>query len=468
VRRTKLIATLGPATDAPGVLDDLVAAGLDVARLNTAHGTREDLERRLAAVRAAADRAGRHVAVMLDLGGAKMRIGEVAEGTVLEPGAAFELRTAPEARTSGDERGVWVSHPGIAEDVAPGNRVLLDDGRIELVVVACEDGVVRTRVEAGGPLASHKGVNVPGVTLSVEAITAADLDALDWGLRAGVDLVAQSFVRAAEDVARLREAMGADPLPIVAKIEKHEAVGALAGIVDAADAVMVARGDLGVEVSPEAVPLIQRDVVAACRRAGVPVIVATQMLESMIEARRPTRAEASDVANAIFTEVDAVMLSGETAVGRHPAHVLATMDRIVCAAESAAVSAPVAPARRPADDVAGAVSRAVCDLARDLDLAAIVTVTQSGATARAVAAHRPAVPVLAAAPDARIARRLALVWGVQPTVIGPYETIDEMIHAAAEAARASGLARPGDLIAVTGGVAVHVAGSTDLIQVHRV
>jgi len=465
VRRTKLIATLGPATDSPEMLDALMVAGLNVARLNTAHAGGETLARQLADVRAAALRARRHVAVMLDLGGAKLRIGEVAPGTELVTGQPFELRAA---ESTGDATGASVTHAGLADDLTEGDRVLIDDGRIELRVTAVAPGVVRTVVETGGPLTSRRGVNVPSVRLSVEGITPRDLDLLAWGLDAGVDLVAQSFVRSAEDVRHLRAAMGQRPTPIVAKIEKHEAMADLEAIVDAADAVMVARGDLGVELALEEVPAAQRRIVACARGAGKPVVVATQMLESMTEARRPTRAEASDVANAIFDAVDAVMLSGETAIGRHPAHALAMMDRIVRAAEAVAVEHPWAPRPGATDDVAAAVSRAVCELAEGLELAAIVTATQSGATARAVAAHRPMAPVLAATADEAIARQLTLVWGVRPTVVGPYTSIDGMIEAAAAAARDSGLARLGDLIAVTGGVAVHVAGSTNLIQVHRV
>jgi len=466
MRRTKLIATLGPATDPPGVLDGLVAAGLDVARLNTSHATIDVLARQLEAVRDAAARAGRHVAVMLDLSGAKVRLGEVAPGTVLEPGGAFELRTAADG--AGDASGAFVNHAGLPDDVRAGDRLLLDDGRIELTVTETVPGAVRTVVDVGGPLASRKGVNVPGVTLSVAGITARDREHLAWALESGIDLIAQSFVRSADDVRTLRALMGSAAVPIVAKIEKHEAVAELGAIVAAADAVMVARGDLGVETSPERVPVLQRQVVAACRAAGKPVIIATQMLESMTEARRPTRAEASDVANAIFDAVDAVMLSGETAIGRHPVHVLETMDRIVRAAEAEPVTRVWSPRPGAADDVAAAVSRAVCELAEDLDVAVIVTATQSGATARSVAAHRPRVGVLAAAPDEAVARQLALVWGVRPAVVAVYDTIDDMIEAAADAARSAGLAAPGDLIAVTGGVAVHVAGSTDLIQVHRV
>lgn len=461
MRRTKIIATLGPASDGPDVLAALVSAGVDVVRLNTAHATRETLERQLLDVRAAATTAERHVAVMLDLGGAKIRLGEVSPGAVLSEGTSFELRADG---LTGDASGAAIGHAGLAGDVAPGDRIMIDDGRIELVVTEVVGATVRTSVEVGGLLSSRKGVNVPGVTLSVEGFTVQDRQNLEWALDAGIDLVAQSFVRCADDVLRLRDAMGERRVPIVAKIEKHEALADLPGIVAAADMVMVARGDLGVETSPEEVPVAQRRIVTECRATGTPVVVATQMLESMTTSLRPTRAEASDVANAIFDGVDAVMLSGETAIGVHPVHVLTTMDRIVRAAEAAGVDEMV-PAEYRRDDVGAAVSRAACDLAQDLELAAIITVTQSGATARSVAAHRPRVPILAATPEESVARRLAIVWGVQPAVIDSYETTDELVKAAIKAAVASGITAPRQRVAVTGGAAMHVAGSTDFVQV---
>lgn len=464
MRRTKIIATLGPASDGPDARTALIAAGVDVVRLNTAHATRETLERQLLGIRADAASAGRYVAVMLDLGGAKIRLGEVAPGTVLTEGTSFELRADG---VSGDARGAAISHAGLADDVAPGDRIMIDDGRIELVVTEVVGTTVRTSVEVGGLLTSRRGVNVPGVTLSVDGFTGQDRQTLAWALDAGIDLVAQSFVRCADDVLRLRDAMGERRVPIVAKIEKHEALADLPGIVAVADMVMVARGDLGVETSPEEVPVAQRRIVAECRATGTPVVVATQMLESMTTSLRPTRAEASDVANSIFDGVDAVMLSGETAVGAHPVHVLRTMDRIVRAAEGAGVDEMV-PVESRRDGVGAAVSRAACDLAQDLELSAIITVTQSGATARSVAAHRPRVPILAATPDESVARRLAAVWGVQPAVIDSYETTDELVRAAIKAAVASGITAPGERVAVTGGAAMHVAGSTDFVQVSTV
>ncbi|HEX9092743.1 MAG TPA: pyruvate kinase, partial [Coriobacteriia bacterium] len=412
MRATKIVATIGPACDAAGVLDRLVAAGTDVARLNASHSSRADLERRLAAVRAASDRAGRHVAVLVDLGGPKLRVGPMADGVVLEAGETFALVSAD---ITGDASAAGVTHEGLAEDVSAGDRILLDDGAIELRVTSSEPGRVETLVVTGGGLSSHKGLNVPGVRLRVEPITERDLDDLEWSLNAGVDMVAQSFVRSADDVRRLREAMGGRTIPIVAKIEKHEAVADIEGIVLEADAVMVARGDLGVETSPEEVPVIQRQVVTACLAAGRPVIVATQMLESMVHAPRPTRAEASDVANAVFESADAVMLSAETAVGEHPVEAVETMSRICTRAEAASRPAPPAAVSRGAgDDVTRAVSAAAARLADELPIVAIVTATESGGTARAVAARRPPVPVIAITPDPRIARQLSLVRGVSP------------------------------------------------------
>ncbi len=464
--RTKIIATIGPACESADTLEAMVRGGMRVARLNASHGTRDDLERRLATVRAVSQALREHVAVLLDLGGPKLRIGEVAPGTVLEQGATV---TIGEGHFVGDAERLCVSHEEILADLVPGARVLIDDGRIELEVVGSGSAGVLTRVVTGGPVSSHKGVNVPGVRLRIDAITSKDVEDLAWGCEAGVDWVAQSFVRSADDVERLRVLMGERRVPIVAKVEKAEALDDLDRVVACADAVMVARGDLGVETATEQVPIIQRRVVRLARSHGVPVIVATQMLESMTSAPRPTRAEASDVANAIFEQVDAVMLSGETAVGAHPIAAVETMARIVRAAEAErGEAASLALARAARDDVTMAVSSAVCDIAERLDLAAIVTATQSGATARAIAAHRPGTRIVAATPDAVVARRLALVWGVEPLVVPQHGSIDEMLAHARAAVVSSGHARPGDLVAFTGGVAVGVPGTTNLIQVSRV
>ncbi len=464
--RTKIIATVGPASDSPEKLRALVEAGVSVVRLNASHTSREDLTRRLTAVRAVAAALGRHVAVMLDLGGPKLRVGEVADCTTLAPGERFDLVTGA---CTGDARHACVTYAGLPADVPDGARLLIDDGRIELRVTGRREDALETEVITGGPLGSHKGLNVPGVRLRLDAITGKDREDLAWGLAAGIDLVAQSFVRSADDVAQLRALMGERPLPVVAKIEKHEAVDAIEEIVAVADAVMVARGDLGVETAAEQVPVVQRRIVSACRAAGRPVVIATQMLESMTSSPRPTRAEASDVANAIFDEVDAVMLSGETAVGAYPAEAAGTMARIASVAEASLPEralTPPSPGGR--DDVTRAVSTAVFELACDLDLAAIVTATQSGATALAVAAHRPRTAIVAVTPEPGVARQLALVWGVTSLVVAQHGTIDEMLSHAVAAVRDAGFALPGQMVALTGGVSVGVPGTTNLLQVTRV
>jgi pyruvate kinase len=466
VRRTKIIATIGPATDDPVVLDALIGAGLDIARLNSSHAGLDELQERLRAVREAARRAGRHVGVLLDLAGPKVRVGEIAPGTVLVAGAVFELVGGV---CEGDATRACVSYSDLARDVSPGDRVMLDDGRLELEVIQVLGETVRTRVKVGGPLFSRKGVNVPGVRLDVDSITRADLEILAWGRAEGVDLVAQSFVRCTEDVESLREAMGEAPLPIVAKIEKHEAVSCIDGIVAAADGVMVARGDLGVETSAEQVPVLQRRIIDACRATGTPVIVATQMLESMTAAPRPTRAEASDVANAIFDRVDAVMLSAETAIGAYPIESVATMNRIALTAEESIPDCgPERRSQATSGDVTRAVSSAVCELAENLDVAAIVTATQSGATTRAVARHRPHVPIVGVTPFELVARQLSLVWGVTPLVAQVAAEEDVALEALVAAVRDAGLAEVGQRVAVTAGIARGVPGTTDLILVRDV
>lgn len=465
MRHTKIIATIGPASSGPRVLDGLVASGLDVARLNASHGDPSTLGPALQAVREAAERAGREVAVMLDLGGPKLRVGQMREGVVLQRGQTFTLRGGD---CLGDGGQACVTCD-LAPDLHAGDTVLLNDGAIQLHVGEIEGDSVITEVQVGGPLTSHKGVNVPGVTLGLETITDKDRADLAWGLEAGVDLVALSFVRSAADIIRLRELMGTRDVPIVAKVEKHEAVDRMDEVVVAADIVMVARGDLGVETSPEAVPVIQRRLIDVCRRRGKPVIIATQMLESMISAPRPTRAEASDVANAIFDGVDAVMLSGETAIGQYPVEAVRTMARIAETAESSIDFAFVEPpAGRHSKDVTEGVSAAVVELASDLGVRAIITSTQSGSTARSVAKYRPAAPIVAITPSVQVARQLKVVWGVEPLQVRPSMSIEDMIALSVDAARESRLVDPGDLVAITAGVAVNMPGSTNLIQVRTV
>jgi pyruvate kinase len=459
LRRTKIVATIGPACDEPGVLGRVLSAGVDVARLNSSHGDIADLARRLSAIRAWSEEAGRTVGVLLDLPGPKLRVGAMAPGTTLAAGSRFVLSAED---CVGDASHACVTWDGLASDLSAGDRIVLDDGALELSVLSTRGGDVETGVVRGGPLGSHKGVNVPGVSLNLDGVTARDLELFAWGADAGVDLVAQSFVRGARDVERLRAAMGERPIPIVAKIEKYEALAGLDAIVETADAVMVARGDLAVETSAESVPPAQRRIVEACRAAGRPVIVATQMLESMTHSQSPTRAEASDVATAVFEGADAVMLSEETAIGQFPVGAVETMDRVCRAAEDAGPSTLVTPGAVAAGSP---VAAAACALARDTGARVIVTATQSGATARAVASLRPPQPLLAVTPHTPVAGALALVWGVQCAVIGHTRTIEETTDAAVSAVRRLHLASAGERAVLTAGTTQGVAGSTDLIRV---
>ena len=461
MRRTKIVATLGPSTADRATISAILSAGADVLRLNAAHSNVEELERLLAEVRAAEAELGRSVGVLVDLPGPKLRVGEMAPGTVLAEGSAFALVSA---HCTGDSAHACVSYEGLFEDLAEGNRVLLNDGSIELIVTGVRPGEVMTRVDVGGPLASFKGVNVPHITLGVDSITEYDRQVLTWAMGSQVDYIGQSFVRSGADIEALRALMTTRVLPIVAKIEKHEAVARLDEIFEAADVVMVARGDLGVETAPEEVPVIQRRIVAAARATDTPVVIATQMLESMTHAKRPTRAEASDVANSIFARVDAVMLSGETAVGEYPVVVVETMARIALAAEEAM------PRRRDSyheatADVQVAVSAAVCNLATDLGLAAIVPATESGATALAVAQHRPTTAIIAATPSAAVARRLSLVWGVHSLLIQFSPDTDTLLDAVSSALVEARWAIPGQRIAITAGRSSRTSGGTDFILV---
>jgi pyruvate kinase len=462
MRRTKIVATLGPATDPEGVLQRLIEAGVDVVRLNGAHAGTEALAERLRAARACAAAAGREIGVLVDLPGPKMRVGEVEAGTTLSVGDTFVLTGDEEV---GDRSRASVTHSGLAGDVSCGDEILIDDGRIRLRVESTSGRDVSTLVITGGPLLSRKGVNVPGVTLSLEAITPLDRELLAWATGSGVDWIGQSFVRHPDDVDALRAAMGPSPLPIIAKIEKHEATAFIGDIVARADGVMVARGDLAVETAPEQVPLLQRRIVDAAREAGKPVIVATEMLDSMRERPTPTRAEASDVANAIFSSADAVMLSAETAVGAFPVESVTTMARIVDVAESVPPSCATVRSSAHLDDVQQAVSAAVCELASDLAAAAIIPITQSGATASAVSRFRPTAPIVAATPSVATARRLSLTWGVDSVVVEFAEDISVLLDQVVAAVTASGLVDRGQRVALTAGLWARAPGGTDFIHV---
>jgi pyruvate kinase len=453
-RRTKLVATLGPATD--GLEQDLVAAGLDLARLNFSHGTLEEHARRGAAVRAAAEGLGRPVAILQDLQGPKLRVGRLVGGGPVQLIEGQTLRITTRA-VLGTAELVSCTYADLPRDVRPGDHMLLDDGLLRLTVTALEGDTVVTRVDEGGLLGEHKGINLPGVAISAPALTDKDRRDLTFGLRdLGVDYLGLSFVRSAAEVHEARalvRSLGHDT-PLVVKLEKREAVDQLPEVLDATDGIMVARGDLGVELPAEQVPLIQERVIREANRRGIPVITATEMLHSMITSPRPTRAEASDVAHAVWEGSDAVMLSGETAVGRHPLTSLSTMDRIVRAAESAdrpRCPAPT-PAVQPSMLPAAAVTRAARVLAEAIGAVGIAAVTRGGRTAHLLSGERPRLPIYAFSPDAGVCRRLALWWGVVP--IHQPLAIDEMLSPEAMGKHLvrTGAARPGDRVVV---VAVH-------------
>jgi len=469
-RRTKIVATLGPACDAPGVLLGLMRAGMDVARINFSHGTPADHARRIAQTRQLATAEGRVVAILADLQGPKLRIGEIAAGrALLIAGQDFTLTGRPVA---GDASAVHLPHPELLASLRAGDRLLLDDGLIELRVEQTDGLDVVCQVVAGGELLPHKGISAPRAGLNMPAITAKDRADLAFALTQDVDFVAQSFVRSAADVAALRAlivAAGKDT-PIIAKIEKPEALDHIDAILSEADGVMVARGDLGVEMPAEEVPLQQKRIIELARQAARPVITATQMLESMIQNPRPTRAEASDVANAILDGTDAVMLSAETALGRYPVEAVQMMARIAAATEPALsyrmhmTQAVQMPIQGPTD----AITQATCEIAFELGAKAILPSTMSGYTARMISRHRPATPILVITPSERVQRRLALVWGVQPLLVPEYTDTDSMIALAERAVAQAGLARAGDLVIITAGVPQGGPGKTNMLKVHVV
>jgi pyruvate kinase len=466
--RTKIVCTLGPACDAAGVLRDMLHAGMDVARINFSHGEYASHARRIADVRRIAQEGGRTVAILCDLQGPKLRVGDIAGGAVeLLPDSTVMLTTRA---VPGDSHQVNLPHPDLVTDVQVGQRLLLDDGALELRVESKTDTDLVCQVVVGGKLSSHKGVSAPGAALSLSSLTAKDrADAL-FALDQQADYLALSFVRRAADLQELRAwvtSHGAQ-IPIVAKIEKAEALAVFDEILAASDAVMVARGDLGVETPAEQVPIHQKRILRACNQAGKPAITATQMLQSMMDNPRPTRAEASDVANAVLDGTDAVMLSGETATGRYPVEAVETMERVATIAEQNLECEEwlrrVGAAASPSE----AIARATVEIAMELNASAIITSTVSGHTARMVARYRPCVPTLAATPNPSVYRQMALVWGVVPLLVPEYTSTDQMIAYTTHAARQAGLVKPGDRVVITAGVPAGGEGRTNMLKVHTI
>jgi len=467
---TKIICTLGPATEEEEMIQRLIDSGMDVVRLNFSHGDQETHRRMFRRVRSVAERNGCHIAILCDLQGPKIRVGRLKNGgpVRLEEGANVIIDVEA---TEGDARRLTTTYPQLAEDVRTGERILINDGLVELRVVRTTQTTVVCDVIYGGPVREHAGINLPGARISAPSMTEKDREDLAFAVEMGADYVALSFVRAAEDIRQIKRAiaeLGAET-PVIAKLEKPEALEELDEVVRASDVVMVARGDLAVETSAGQVPVLQKRIIEECRRQRVPVITATQMLESMTHNPRPTRAEASDVANAVFDGTDALMLSGETAIGEYPAETVQMMRRIATFAEKelrreSSATAPLV--GMDFLDFADAVSRAAADTAEILGAEAVIAFTQSGSTARLASKCRPSMPIVAATPLPETARRCNLYWGVQPLLIEPVDHTDEMIQNVDRQLLELEVVREGDVIVITAGTPIGRRGTTNTMKVH--
>jgi len=496
MRRTKIICTIGPASDGPQMINALIFAGMDVARLNFSHGRLEEHAERIRLIRACEAKTGRHIAVLQDIQGPKIRVGQVAGSP--RPVAKGERLFFTDAEEKSNPECIYVPYPHLTRDLRPDQKIYLDDGLIELQVVNVEPGLLECLVTVGGELKSRMGMTLPGVRVDLPPLGENDLVHIRFGVEHGVDYIAASFVRRAahvEAVRRVVESFGGN-IPIIAKIESEEGVANIEEIIAAADGVMVARGDLGIELPPEEVPLVQKHLISRCNQAGKPVITATQMLDSMIRNPRPTRAEVTDVANAILDGTDAVMLSGETAVGKYPVEAVLTLAKVAERAEDAMAFGRIQKVSPPSDgrhflfsfdesnlsfdenkaghpyhrasSVAEAIARATCETAHTVKAKAIICSTQSGATARLVSKYRPRPPIVAVTPNESVVRRLSLIWGVYP-VLGPKAVnTDDMMDVAMSAALHSNIIKKGDVVAVAAGVRTGEPGSTNLLQIHMV
>ena len=467
MRRAKIVCTTGPATETPEQIQALVDAGMDVARINRSHGSAVEHEAIIRHVRAAAKASGRAVAVLVDLQGPKIRLGKFTEGKVeLEEGDTFVITTED---VPGTKEMASTTYKGLPGDARPGDRILIDDGRVGVRIVSVVGPRVTTRVEVAGPISNNKGLNLPGVAVSVPAMSEKDIEDLRWALRLGADFIALSFVRNAsdyDDVARIMAEEGRT-VPVIAKIEKPQAVDNLVEIIDAFDGIMVARGDLGVELPLEMVPIVQKRAIELARRSAKPVIVATQMLESMISAPRPTRAEASDCANAVLDGADAVMLSGETSVGEYPIEAVRTMARIIENTEQHGKER-MAPLGWAPKTRGGAITHAAADVGETLGVKYLVTFTQSGDSARRMSRLRSPIPLLAFTPMTPVRNNLALTWGVQTYEVPMVAHTDAMVLQVELTLRAQGLAEDGDLVVIVFGAPVGVPGTTNSLVVHRI
>lgn len=466
-RKAKIVATLGPSSSSPQVISSLFSAGVDVFRLNFSHGSHEVHQQSIQIIRALEKEMDRPIGILMDLQGPKLRVGKfTAHRITLKPKALFRLDMDG---TPGDEHRVNLPHPELYSCLEKGTNLLLDDGKLQLRVLSWGDDFIHTEVITGGSLSDRKGLNVPGVILPISSLTAKDQTDLAFGLTQGIDWVALSFVQRPEDI-RDAQKLIKGQARIIAKLEKPMAIQRLQEIIDLADGVMVARGDLGVEMAPEDVPSIQKRIIRTCREAGKPVIVATQMLDSMILNPSPTRAEASDVATAIYDGVDAVMLSAESASGKYPVEAVSMMDRIIIRVEQDEIYAQMLEATRPQPHphVADAITTAARHVAHTIDIAAIVTFTESGATTLRAARERPAVPIIAATPALTTARRLSLVWGIHPVLMPDIHKFSEMVNKGRQVAFDQQFARQGELIIMIAGVPFAVSGGTNLLRIAKI
>jgi len=470
LRRTKIVATIGPATSSPEVLRAIIEAGATTLRLNFSHGTYEDHQRSIQLIRQISFELNQPVGILQDLQGPKIRLGKFKDGPILlNKGDKFTLTSQPVV-------GTWeisaVTYEHLADEVPEGATILLDDGKVEMQVERVDRHAreLRCRVVVGGVLSNNKGVNFPGVYLSIKALTSKDRKDLIFGLGQGVDWIALSFVRNPQDVLEIKELISnaGKQVPVIAKIEKHEAIEQLEAILSLCDGVMVARGDLGVELPAEEVPILQKRLIATANQLGIPVITATQMLDSMVNSPRPTRAEISDVANAIVDGTDAVMLSNETAVGKYPIEAVTTMARIATRIDCEHSIHTTHNLTSAGQLIPNAISQAVSQIAVQLNAATILTLTKTGATARNVSKFRPGIPILAVTPHVDIARQLQLVWGVKPLLVLDLPSVSQTIQAALNVALEKTLVAEGDLVVITAGTLQGIPGSTDLVKVEIV
>lgn len=468
--KTKIICTLGPALDDAAPLRELIRGGMDVARMNFSHGSHEEHLGRLRLLRRLCDEEGAHIPVLLDTKGPEIRLGIFPEDVELHEGQSYTLTTLD---VPGNSEEASISYKGLPQDVRPGNHILIDDGLVELDVLSVTDTAIHCRARNGGVISSRKSINVPGVSLNMPAMTEQDKADIQFAIEHDYDFIAVSFVRNGKDILEIRRFLSehdGDDILLIAKIESQEGIDNLDEIIRAADGIMVARGDLGVEIPVEQIPGVQKDMIKRCYRAGKPVITATQMLDSMIRNPRPTRAEVTDVANAIYDGTSAIMLSGETAAGRYPVEALHTMQRVAAQTERSIHywKRFLTLETDELSSITKAISHATCTTAMDLNAAAVVAVTTSGSTARRISSFRPACPIIAATTSRKVYYQLRMSWGVYPILADVVHSTDDLFSVAIEAARQSKLVQDGDIIVITAGVPVGISGTTNMLKVQMI